>query len=81
MYADYYGRDSQGRIRGIGETCVLLGQSAGSLLAGVLFDSRGTYTLVFLLFGGIALTCSLIVLAAKPPVRARPLDTGQRPLT
>jgi len=34
-----------------------------------------------LLFGGIAFTCSLIVLLAKPPVRtAKPLKTGQESL-
>lgn len=81
MYADYYGRDSLGRIRGISETGVLMGQAAGPLFAGVVFDSRGSYTFVFLLFGGIALTCSLIVLMAKPPVRpARTLHTGQESL-
>ncbi len=69
LYANYYGRDSLGRIRGISETGVLIGQSAGPLVVGVLFDSRGSYSFVFLLFAGIALACSLIVLSAKPPVR------------
>ena len=81
MYANYYGRDALGWIRGISETGVLMGQAAGPLLAGALFDSRGSYTFVFLLFGGIAFTCSLIVLLAKPPVRtAKPLKTGQESL-
>jgi sugar phosphate permease len=69
MYANYYGRNSLGRIRGVSETGVLLGQATGPLLAGILFDSRGSYTFVFLLFGGIALACSMIVLKAKTPVR------------
>ena len=73
MYANYFGRNSLGRIRGVSETGVLLGQATGPLLAGVLFDSRGSYSFVFLLFGGIALAGSLIVLQARPPVRARPL--------
>ena len=34
VYADYYGRASLGKIRGIGETGVLVGQSTGPLLAG-----------------------------------------------
>ena len=81
MYANYYGRDSLGRIRGISETGVLMGQAAGPLLAGALFDSRGSYTFVFLLFGGIAFACSLIVLTAKPPVRpAGTLHTGRESL-
>ena len=73
MYANYFGRNSLGRIRGVSETGVLLGQATGPLLAGVLFDSRGSYSFVVLLFGGIALAGSLIVLQARPPVRARPL--------
>ena len=73
MYANYFGRNSLGRIRGVSETGVLLGQATGPLLAGILFDSRGSYSFVFLLFGGIALAGSLIVLQARPPVRARRL--------
>ncbi len=75
MYANYFGRNSLGRIRGVSETGVLLGQATGPLLAGILFDSRGSYSFVFLLFGGIALVGSLIVLQARPPVRVRPLIT------
>ncbi|MBT98220.1 MAG: hypothetical protein CL902_06295 [Dehalococcoidia bacterium] len=71
MYANYYGRDSLGRIRGVSETGVLLGQAAGPLLAGILFDTRGSYSFVFMLFGGIALSCALIVPRAKTPVRTR----------
>jgi len=76
MYANYYGRNSLGRIRGVSETGVLLGQATGPLLAGILFDSRGSYTFVFLLFGGIALACSMIVLKAKMPVRPVSMNTG-----
>ena len=47
MYANYYGRDSLGRIRGVSETGVLMGQAAGPLLAGILFDNRGSYFLSF----------------------------------
>jgi len=74
MYANYFGRNSLGRIRGVSETGVLLGQAVGPLLAGIIFDSRGSYSLVFLLFGGIALTSSLVVLKAKPPVRPASLN-------
>lgn len=71
MYADYYGRNSMGKIRGISETGVLIGQSTGPLLAGVVFDLNGSYSFVFLVFGGIAITCGLIVLTATRPVRGR----------
>ena len=81
LYADYYGRNSLGRIRGVSETGVLLGQAVGPLLAGILFDSRGTYSFVFILFGGLALACSLLVLTAKPPVRPASVSLGQPYLT
>ena len=50
MYADYFGRNSLGKIRGISEIGVLLGQSTGPLLAGVVFDLNGSYSFVFLVF-------------------------------
>jgi len=81
LYADYYGRNSLGRIRGVSETGVLLGQAVGPLLAGILFDSRGSYSFVFILFGGVALACSLLALTAKPPTRPSAVSSGQTSLT
>ena len=81
LYADYYGRNSLGRIRGVSETGVLIGQAVGPLLAGILFDTRGSYSFVFILFGGLALACSLIVLTAKPPVRPVRIATVRQSLT
>jgi MFS family permease len=71
MYADYYGRNSLGKIRGISETGVLIGQSAGPLLAGIIFDLKGSYSFIFLLFGGLAIAGGLVVLTAKRPVSAQ----------
>ena len=70
VYADYYGRSSLGRIRGLAEIGVLVGQSTGPLLAGVAYDLSGSYTLIFLIFAGIAAAGSLLVLNARRPVRA-----------
>ena len=81
MYADYYGRNSLGRIRGVSETGVLIGQAVGPLLAGILFDSRGSYSFVFILFGVLALACSLLVLTAKPPARPVKITISQPSLT
>ena len=69
VYADYFGRAALGKIRGIGETGVLVGQSTGPLLAGIMFDLRGDYTLIFLAFVVIALASSLLVLYARRPER------------
>ena len=70
VYADYYGRASLGKIRGIGEIGVLVGQSTGPLLAGLAFDLRGSYALIFVAYAAIAAAGSVVVLGARRPVRA-----------
>ena len=72
VYADYFGRASLGKIRGMGEIGVLAGQSTGPLLAGVVFDLRGGYTLIFLAFAATAAAGSLLVLNARRPARGAP---------
>ena len=75
MYADYFGRASLGKIRGIGEIGVLVGQSTGPLLAGVVFDLRGSYTIIFVSFAAIAALASILVLNARRPATASPVPT------
>ena len=71
VYADYFGRAALGRIRGMGEIGVLVGQSTGPLLAGIVFDLQGGYTLIFSVFAGIAAASGFLVLYARRPA----LDT------
>ena len=71
VYADYFGRAALGRIRGMGEIGVLVGQSTGPLLAGIAFDLQGGYTLIFSVFAGIAAASGFLVLYARRPA----LDT------
>ena len=72
VYADYYGRASLGKIRGIGEIGVLVGQSTGPLLAGLAFDIRGSYALIFVAYAAIAAAGSVVVLGARRPTRGMP---------
>jgi len=72
MYANYFGRTSLGKIRGVGEVGVLLGQATGPVIAGVLFDLQGGYNTIFTVFVLLALACSLLVLKAGAPVRKQP---------
>ena len=69
IYANYFGRSSLGRIRGLGEVGVLLGQATGPVIAGILFDLRGGYSTIFTAFVVLALVCSLLVLKARAPVK------------
>ena len=65
MYAHFFGRTQLGRIRGVGEIGVLLGQSTGPLLAGIVFDFRESYSLIFIAFSAVSLACSVLVLGAR----------------
>jgi len=76
MYANYFGRSSLGKIRGLGEVGVLLGQATGPVIAGVLFEMRGSYSMIFSVFVVLALACSVLVLKAKPPVRRQHSSVG-----
>ena len=76
IYANYFGRLSLGKIRGLGEVGVLLGQATGPVIAGILFSLQGGYDTIFLVFVVLALACSLLVLKAKPPARAMFLPEG-----
>ena len=69
MYANYFGRSSLGRIRGVGEVGVLLGQATGPITAGILFGLQGNYDSIFTLFVLIAVICSMVILLAKPTVK------------
>ena len=74
IYANYFGRSSLGKIRGLGEVGVLLGQGTGPVIAGVLFSLQGGYDTIFAVFIVLALGCSLLALKARPPARAPVLN-------
>ena len=74
MYANYFGRTSLGRIRGVGEVGVLLGQATGPVIAGILFELQGDYSTIFTVFVLMALVCSVVVLKATVPVKKTALQ-------
>ena len=74
IYANYFGRSALGKIRGLGEVGVLLGQGTGPVIAGVLFSLQGGYDTIFVVFIVLALGCSLLALKARPPARAPVLN-------
>jgi MFS family permease len=69
-WADYYGRQYLGTIRGITLPVQLGGQAVGPVAAGFVFDASGSYQLVFLCFAGVVAVGSVLVLAASPPSSA-----------
>jgi OFA family oxalate/formate antiporter-like MFS transporter len=66
-WADYYGRQHLGTIRGITLPVQIGGQAVGPVAAGFVFDATGSYHMVFLFFAGVVAFGSLLVLTAIPP--------------
>jgi cyanate permease len=66
-WADYFGRESFGAIRGVVLSVQTLAQAVGPLLSGVLRDWSGDYTLSLTLFASLAGLATIAALAAKLP--------------
>ncbi|HEY7490987.1 MAG TPA: hypothetical protein VIH59_07765 [Candidatus Tectomicrobia bacterium] len=66
-WADYYGRQHLGVIRGITLPVQIGGQAVGPIAAGLLFDATGSYVMTFSGFAGVVAISSLLVLMAVPP--------------
>lgn len=66
-WADYYGREHLGSIRGLTLSAQIGGQALGPVLAGFLFDTTGSYQAPFLVFASAVWAGGLLVLAAVPP--------------
>jgi sugar phosphate permease len=66
-WADYYGRQHIGTIRGITLPVQIGGQAIGPVAAGAVFDLTGGYHGAFVFFAGAVALASLLVLTAVPP--------------
>ena len=71
-WADYYGRQYLGSIRGLTLPVQLVGQAAGPILAGFLYDATGDYQIPFIIFAIAAFLGAMMVVSATPPVRPAP---------
>ena len=67
-WADYFGRESFGAIRGVALSLQVLAQATGPLLSGALRDWSGNYTWSLMVFGGFAALAAVVALAARRPV-------------
>lgn len=66
-WADYFGRESFGAIRGVVLSVQTLAQAVGPLLSGALRDGSGTYTVSLTVFGSLAGLAIITALAAQRP--------------
>jgi sugar phosphate permease len=73
-YANYFGRQSIGAIRGITEPFVSLGQAVGAVFSGLVFDLTGSYQTAFLTLAILGVATIGLILLTKPPQ----LSAGQQ---
>src|SRR5882672_8692425 len=67
-WADYFGRESYGAIRGVVLSLQVMAQAVGPLLSGALRDWSGNYTDSLLVFGVLAGLAAVVALAARRPL-------------
>lgn len=67
-WADYFGRESYGAIRGVALSLQVLAQAAGPLVSAMLRDWSGNYNGSLILFGSLAGFAAIAALAARRPV-------------
>jgi MFS family permease len=73
-WADYYGRQHLGSIRGLTLPAQIGGQAIGPIVAGFMFDATGGYRAPFIIFGVAVSLAALLVLSATPPGRISRLE-------
>ncbi|MFZ1103688.1 MAG: hypothetical protein WAN86_12750, partial [Hyphomicrobiaceae bacterium] len=69
-WADYFGRNSFGAIRGAALTMQVTAQAAGPLLSGYLRDLTGDYTASLAAFAALSVLGVLLALLARAPQRS-----------
>ncbi len=66
-WADYFGRESYGAIRGVALSLQVLAQAAGPVASGMLRDASGNYTGSLILFGVLGALAAGVALVARRP--------------
>ncbi|HEY2992276.1 MAG TPA: MFS transporter [Methylomirabilota bacterium] len=78
-WADYFGREAQGAIRGLASPFRHLSAAAGPVVGGVLYDATGDYRLAFVIFAASFLAGALVALAARPPALSAAASAAAAP--
>jgi MFS family permease len=69
LWANYFGRRSLGKVRGMGLLISQVLAAAGPPFFGFLFDITGGYGLSFALFGVALMTSAVFSLMLRPPAK------------
>ena len=67
LWADYYGRESLGVIRGVSLPVQTGGQAIGPIASGVLYDLTGDYFISLIYFLVVISLATVFVFVSKPP--------------
>jgi MFS family permease len=67
-WADYFGREAQGTIRGLAAPARFIASAAGPVLGGWLYDASGSYAQALLAFALAFLLGGLVAAAARVPI-------------
>ena len=66
-YANYFGRNNLGKIRGITEPFISLGQAIGALTSGIIFDIYRSYDVALLSYCVLGIVAGVSFLIIKKP--------------
>ena len=69
IWADYFGREHVGAIRGFSMPINLILGAAGAPIAGYVYDATGTYNAVWWVGVGLMVGSALLALFTPPPKR------------
>ncbi len=69
IWADYFGREHVGAIRGFSMPINLILGAAGAPIAGYVYDETGTYDVVWWVGVGLMVCSALLALVTPPPKR------------
>jgi MFS family permease len=80
IWANFFGRASLGTVRGISLFFSHLFAASGAPFFGFLFDATGSYNVSFTLFAIALFTSAILILLARPPMKASEPRPGLRGL-
>ena len=67
-YANFFGRQSLGTIRGVTEPFTSLGQAIGAVMSGLVFHfTGGSYVIAFIIYTALGVLTAAALLLARPP--------------
>lgn len=67
IFAEYYGREFLGAIRGTIWMMQIGGNAIGAMVGSIVFDTTGSYTYVLAAFGACSVIGAACVFFAQPP--------------